>query len=61
MNFKSEHTFDQRRAESERVRNKYPDRVPGMCSSPSFLLFLINMLIVICEKLDKSKMEVQLY
>lgn len=34
MNFKSEHTFDQRKAESERVRTKYPDRVPG-----KFLIF----------------------
>eukprot|EP01033_Poteriospumella_lacustris_P010332 gene10332-7341_t len=40
MKFKQEHTFEQRKAESDRVRAKYPDRVP-----------------VICEKLDKSKME----
>jgi len=40
MKFKSEHTFDQRKAESERVRGKYPDRIP-----------------VICEKIDKSKIE----
>lgn len=29
MKFKAEHTFEERKAESERVRNKYPDRVPG--------------------------------
>lgn len=40
MKFKAEHTFDQRKLESERVRGKYPDRIP-----------------VICEKVDKSKME----
>lgn len=29
MKFKQEHTFEQRKAESDRVRAKYPDRVPG--------------------------------
>ena len=29
MKFKNEHTFEQRKAESERVRGKYPDRIPG--------------------------------
>jgi hypothetical protein len=29
VKFKAEHTFDQRKAESERVRAKYPDRIPG--------------------------------
>jgi hypothetical protein len=29
MKFKGEHTFDERKAESERVRTKYPDRIPG--------------------------------
>lgn len=29
MKFKSEHSEEERKAESERVRTKYPDRVPG--------------------------------
>ena len=29
MKFKAEHTFEQRQAESQRVRAKYPDRIPG--------------------------------
>lgn len=60
MKFKSEHTFEQRKAESERVRGKYPDRIPGL-----FLLLMnelrlmdIISLLVICEKIDKSKIEV---
>lgn len=32
MKFKNEHTFEERRAESDRVRSKYPDRVPGNIS-----------------------------
>ena len=31
MKFKSEHTFDNRVAESGRVLSKYPDRVPVIC------------------------------
>ncbi len=31
MKFKSEHTSDQRKAESERIRSKYPDRIPVIC------------------------------
>lgn len=31
MRFKAEHTFEQRRTESERVRAKYPDRIPVIC------------------------------
>ncbi len=29
MKFKQEHSFEERKAESDRVRTKYPDRVPG--------------------------------
>jgi GABA(A) receptor-associated protein len=29
--FKNEHTLDQRKAESERIRQKYPDRIPVIC------------------------------
>jgi len=31
MSFRKEHPFEQRRAESERIRAKYPDRVPVIC------------------------------
>ena len=31
MKFKSEHTFEQRKAESDRIRDKYPDRIPVIC------------------------------
>jgi GABA(A) receptor-associated protein len=26
--FKDEHIFEKRKAEAERIRNKYPDRIP---------------------------------
>lgn len=29
MKFKSEHTFEERKEEADRVLNKYSDRVPG--------------------------------
>lgn len=29
--FKQEHSFDKRKAESDRIRLKYPDRVPIIC------------------------------
>ena len=41
MKFKSEHSFEGRKAESDRIREKYPDRIP-----------------VICEKIEKSKVQV---
>jgi len=49
MKFKSEHTFEQRKAESERVRAKYPDRIPGeivrnSLAGPSIFLYRINLL-----------------
>ena len=31
MKFKVEHTLDQRKAESDRIRQKYPERVPVIC------------------------------
>jgi GABA(A) receptor-associated protein len=31
MKFKSDHTLDQRQIESERIRQKYPERVPVIC------------------------------
>ena len=29
--FKEEHAFDQRKAEAERIRRKYPNRIPVIC------------------------------
>jgi len=29
--FKTEHSFEKRRAEAERIRQKYPDRIPVIC------------------------------
>lgn len=31
MKFKSQHTLDQRQIESQRIREKYPERVPVIC------------------------------
>jgi hypothetical protein len=42
MRFREEHTFAERKAESDRIRAKYPDRIP-----------------VICEKTDKSQVQVR--
>ncbi len=41
MPFKTEYSLEDRKAESARILEKYPDRIP-----------------VICEKLERSKMEV---
>jgi hypothetical protein len=65
MKFKQEHSFEERKAESDRVRTKYPDRIPGKKNSPikfyeSPTSLSISLLcVVICEKLDKSKLEVR--
>ncbi|KZV94091.1 light chain 3 [Exidia glandulosa HHB12029] len=29
--FKDEHTFEKRKGEAERIRQKYPDRIPVIC------------------------------
>jgi len=29
--FKQEHAFEKRQAEAERIRSKYPDRIPVIC------------------------------
>lgn len=31
MKFKQQHSFEERQAESERIRTKYPDRIPVIC------------------------------
>ncbi|RYH29787.1 hypothetical protein EON65_07370 [archaeon] len=33
MKFKQEHSAEERKAESDRVRSKYPDRIPGQSYS----------------------------
>jgi GABA(A) receptor-associated protein len=33
--FKLQHSFEQRRSESERIRDKYPDRIPIICEKAS--------------------------
>lgn len=31
MKFKDEYSLEQRKAESDRIRQKYPDRIPVIC------------------------------
>jgi GABA(A) receptor-associated protein len=57
--FKDEHPFEKRKAEAERIRQKYADRIP--VSWPSNLhiadkrsLLTMNLPQVICEKVEKS-------
>ncbi|KAJ5443676.1 light chain 3 [Penicillium daleae] len=58
--FKDEHPFEKRKAEAERIRQKYADRIPSLItalSSPSPLLPVANgfrLSQVICEKVEKS-------
>jgi len=55
--FKDEHPFEKRKAEAERIRQKYNDRIP-VClpCSQSFphLVVSANKPQVICEKVEKS-------
>lgn len=59
--FKDEHPFEKRKAEAERIRQKYADRIP--VSHSSTLRYqryalqcpnLVALLQVICEKVEKS-------
>jgi GABA(A) receptor-associated protein len=57
--FKDEHPFEKRKAEAERIRQKYADRIP--VSWPSNLhiadkrsSLTMNLPQVICEKVEKS-------
>ena len=55
--FKDEHPFEKRKAEAERIRQKYADRIPVSSStshSSSLLETLTLPLKVICEKVEKS-------
>ncbi|EGX89232.1 Light chain 3 (LC3) [Cordyceps militaris CM01] len=55
--FKDEHPFEKRKAEAERIRQKYADRIP---SRENYLVFSVNASGVIdgpgviCEKVEKS-------
>jgi len=31
MKFKNQHSLDQRKQEADRIRSKYPDRIPVIC------------------------------
>ena len=51
--FKDEHPFEKRKAEAERIRQKYNDRIPVRVPVPA-LLCISNRVQVICEKVEKS-------
>ena len=48
--FKDEHPFEKRKAEAERIRQKYADRIPVCCDAypSSFAFFVFVIVIVIC-------------
>ncbi|KAJ2969952.1 hypothetical protein NUW58_g9843 [Xylaria curta] len=60
--FKDEHPFEKRKAEAERIRQKYSDRIPvcAALSLPSAShrrgnhVGTVMALLVICEKVEKS-------
>ena len=62
--FKDEHPFEKRKAEAERIRQKYADRIPVCLSSKLVSLSALSytflstsnsaFLQVICEKVEKS-------
>jgi GABA(A) receptor-associated protein len=56
--FKDEHPFEKRKAEAERIRQKYNDRIPVRLPAEASLSSLqhtkANMRQVICEKVEKS-------
>lgn len=55
--FKDEHEFAKRKAEAERIRAKYNDRIPvsSPFTSPSFRVHPLTHDQVICEKVEKSE------
>lgn len=54
--FKDEHPFEKRKAEAERIRGKYTDRIPvSRCRKwLTVVQPLIHNVQVICEKVEKS-------
>jgi GABA(A) receptor-associated protein len=51
--FKDEHPFEKRKAEAERIRQKYNDRIPVRLPAPAPAC-TANRVQVICEKVEKS-------
>jgi len=49
--YKEENTFEKRRAEGEKIRKKYPDRVPVSRTSCSEISADVIMLFCICASL----------
>jgi len=53
--YKEEHPFEKRRAEGEKIRKKYPDRVPvcvkiGFCFSIEMCVFISFVIsVAFCE------------
>jgi GABA(A) receptor-associated protein len=56
--FKDEHPFEKRKAEAERIRQKYNDRIPvrlpADAATASSSRTAANSIQVICEKVEKS-------
>jgi GABA(A) receptor-associated protein len=55
--FKDEHPFEKRKAEAERIRQKYNDRIPVRLEpqlATSYPYLPSNSTQVICEKVEKS-------
>ena len=40
--YKEENSFEKRRTEGEKIRKKYPDRVPVITHLNKFLSFIVN-------------------
>ena len=55
--FKDEHPFERRKAEADRIRQKYTDRVPVSIVYASALT-LTHISQVICEKVERSDIAV---
>ena len=46
--YKEEHPFEKRRAEGEKIRKKYPDRVPvGILFYDALVLFLFSVAVAL--------------
>ena len=47
FSYKEEHPFEKRRAEGEKIRKKYPDRVPVSFITPNFTINFSCLFITI--------------
>jgi hypothetical protein len=58
--FKTDKPFDKRKEDSDRIRSKYPERIPGIfiitVDFPTNPCFIV--IVVICEKLENSTIQV---